>query len=987
MQRWLRIVLLLAIALAVPALGRVSAVPAVSLAVAAQPATVPAGGQLLYTITVTNASQQHFQGLIISATLPAGFVYLPGSTAITLNGTRFSTQDPAVIGRNLTWHRLSLPAARTGGFGMHTFVQDRCQHDYIDYQLDRVLEVVGTGAYVKQLFYGITSQTAGPHSCWVHFVNAAYDRGLIPVVRLQGPFGGPHWIKPQPDPSGGYATIAEAYKRVVAGLPRRDSRLLYVEVWNEPNLALEWSGAPSPVEYGRFLVDVAAAIRSLGDPRILILNGALSPGGDVDNLQFIDALATVPGALQAFDVWASHPYPGNHPPEYNIRDRTAAYNRLTIDSYLLELERLAAHGRTGLRVLLTETGYALGAQDFAFEGYPPIGEENRADYISRALRDYWSRWPEVLGVCPFELVDPHHVWHVWDWLYPDGRHHAQFDAVAALPTPQPAPSVLTLSFRVAIASSSGTYTCDVSAMAGGVTLANASGLAPVVVQPGATPLPSTPPPADDPHALQLLSNRSFEADSGWTFMGRWPAGYATAEARTGARSLRLGLEPGTANIYAYSSAEQPASRPAYPGRSRISFWYRPLSSDTVGDHLKVLVRDAGQVFHTLGYLDLNAPGWTDATFDTTGYQAHAVRLTVVNDGFGGQTAVYIDDVSWTLTRFEHRYVLPLICRSAGPAAAATPAGTPVPAPVTPLAPVELQALARPGDASGYRAVAIDPVGGLVYAVGDDGVWALDPSGRQRARRVLDGPGYRALLVDGSTRRLLASDWASGALVALDLGSGRAVAWAERLLRPSGLVAYGDRVFVAETGADQVVTLDRHTAEVLRRELVGPAPYALAVDPTQARVWVANAGGRSVTVLDARSGMPLGAVQLDGLGHPQGVAVDSLRGRAYATYLLAPRYHALAVIDARTLRIERVLRGDRERPLLGAYGVAVEPASGRVLLSDVAGLLALCPDTFAAETLVPGHGFVPSFGLVADPARRRMLAADSRRPAVLMLHLR
>ena len=106
-------------------------------------------------------------------------------------------------------------------------------------------------------------------------------------------------------------------------------------------------------KYASFLVDVAEAIRSLGDPRIIILNSALSPGGDYGYLAYIDAMATVPGAMDAFDVWASHPYPGNHPPEYNIHDGTATYRDATIDTYLLELERLTAHGRPGMQVLLT----------------------------------------------------------------------------------------------------------------------------------------------------------------------------------------------------------------------------------------------------------------------------------------------------------------------------------------------------------------------------------------------------------------------------------------------------------------------------------------------------------------------------------------------------------------------------------------------------------------------------------------------------------
>ena len=260
------------------------------------------------------------------------------------------------------------------------------------------------------------------------------------------------------------ATWTQAFRRVVQGLPVPEGRLLYVQVWNEPNLNEEWEGAASPVEYGRFLVEMAAALRSIGNPRIVILNAPLSPGGEYYYLDYLeDMLNAVPASLWAFDVWASHPYPNNHPPEYNLHNGTARYADATIDLYQQELAILARHGRSGLSVLLTETGYALGHADFGFEGYPPIGEENRADYILRAFRDYWSKWPEVIGVSPFELVDPTGAWGAWDWLYPDGRSHAQFDLVRVMSkATSPTTSTLRLTFQAWAPQTPGTYRNDVT---------------------------------------------------------------------------------------------------------------------------------------------------------------------------------------------------------------------------------------------------------------------------------------------------------------------------------------------------------------------------------------------------------------------------------------------------------------------------------------------------------------------------------------------
>ena len=62
----------------------------------------------------------------------------------------------------------------------------------------------------------------------------------------------------------------------------------------------------------------AGAIRTAtgGDPRIVILNAALSPGGDIAATTFMQQMfSSVPNSRWAFDLWAAHSYPGNYPPE------------------------------------------------------------------------------------------------------------------------------------------------------------------------------------------------------------------------------------------------------------------------------------------------------------------------------------------------------------------------------------------------------------------------------------------------------------------------------------------------------------------------------------------------------------------------------------------------------------------------------------------------------------------------------------------------
>jgi len=216
------------------------------------------GGQVVYAITLSNSRLEDLLDVAVTDRLPEGFTYISGSTTVQANWQVISTADPAISGRDLTWGPFTVSSATytyDNPHGIHTYVQDLCLNEYINFQLDKALDLVGAGGHVKQLLYPVTNSTSGPRQCWVEFVNGAYDRDLAPIVRIQGEWGGSYWIKPQADAPGDYTSIAEAYKRVVQGLPRRDGHTLYVEVWNEPDLSVEWSGSPSAWEYGHFFVD------------------------------------------------------------------------------------------------------------------------------------------------------------------------------------------------------------------------------------------------------------------------------------------------------------------------------------------------------------------------------------------------------------------------------------------------------------------------------------------------------------------------------------------------------------------------------------------------------------------------------------------------------------------------------------------------------------------------------------------------------------
>ncbi len=401
------------------------------------PDVVVGGNVVNYTVKLTNSHSYDAHSLHLNVQLPAGFSYVAGSSRVYGNGVYYGAPSPSQRGSRYTWNLSRLPGGKAGNFfGINTFAQEHWQ----DASLPRnhvawAHDLIGDNGTIKQLFSPVTLQTTALPSEWANFIWDAYNHHNDVIVRFGGKRGGGYWYKPERNGWPPYSEIAQRYRAFVAGLPRVDGRTLYIQVGNEPNLNMEWSNQANPTEYAEFFSAVADAIHAIGDSRIKVLNAPLSPGGDYDNLAFINAmLRAKPDILWKFDYWATHPYPGNHPPEYNIHNGSAGnVNRLTIDSYQLELAQLAAWGRTGVKVIISETGYAIGQADFTWQGYPSIFEWNRADYMKSAFEgDYWRIWPEVKVVAPYELSDPDGYWTPWDWMAPNGSHHPEYDYVKPL---------------------------------------------------------------------------------------------------------------------------------------------------------------------------------------------------------------------------------------------------------------------------------------------------------------------------------------------------------------------------------------------------------------------------------------------------------------------------------------------------------------------------------------------------------------------------
>ena len=180
-----------------------------------------------------------------------------------------------------------------------------------------------------------------------------------------------------------------------------------------------------------------------------------------------------------------------------------------------------------------------------------------------------------------------------------------------------------------------------------------------------TPPPPPPPP---PSCSEYVANGGFENNQAWEIpVTAYSAGYSTARWHSGVRSMRSGIVNAAHNTYSYSDFRQTVTLPASLTSASLRVWFFPISGEgpmapipdipsgesfgdavLAGDVQYLLVLDAwGNWINTLYWNRTNTQTWGYYTFNLANYKGQTIKLQfgTYNDGWGGITAQYVDDVS------------------------------------------------------------------------------------------------------------------------------------------------------------------------------------------------------------------------------------------------------------------------------------------------------------------------------------------------------
>ena len=173
----------------------------------------------------------------------------------------------------------------------------------------------------------------------------------------------------------------------------------------------------------------------------------------------------------------------------------------------------------------------------------------------------------------------------------------------------------------------------------------------------------------------------------------------------------------------------------------------------------------------------------------------------------------------------------------------------------------------------------------------------------------------------------------------------------------------NRVYVANWGSDTVTVIDGATNAAIATVGAGTNPYAVIVNPVTNKVYVANWGSDTVTVIDGTTN----ATTAVSVGtEPIAVAVNPVTNKVYvANY----RSDTVTVIDGATNATATVSTGP------GPSAVAVDPVTDKVYVANYDSNTVTVIDGATNLTTTVNVGTYPR-ALTVDPATNKAYVANS-----------
>lgn len=212
----------------------------------------------------------------------------------------------------------------------------------------------------------------------------------------------------------------EDYCRAVA--TRYTDDIVAYQIWNEPNLSVEWASLPpSPVGYVELLAACSSAIRDV-NPDAIIISAGLAPTGTRDasampDEEFLWKMFEA-GFSEHYDILGLHAPGYRYPPDYDPdHPNPAGCIRWRCFRHVENMRAIqVANGDGHKQVAITEVGWTIDPRPDSIYNWFAVSPEIQGNYLRKAFRYAARMYRPWLGLIT-AIYYPNYAWTQDDEQY------------------------------------------------------------------------------------------------------------------------------------------------------------------------------------------------------------------------------------------------------------------------------------------------------------------------------------------------------------------------------------------------------------------------------------------------------------------------------------------------------------------------------------------------------------------------------------------
>jgi polysaccharide biosynthesis protein PslG len=255
--------------------------------------------------------------------------------------------------------------------------------------------------WVKQQFIWAEIEPQPGQFRWGKYdaiVDLCETYGLQVIARLDG---APNWSRQDDSMPGRPPDNIEDYGAFVTRFVQHyQGRIQHIQIWNEPNLYIEWGNRPvDPVGYVAMLRTAYQRAKKV-DPNVYVLSAPLAitlgephpePGKwrAMNDLQFLEEMYEA-GAASYFDILSANAFGMDLPPDDEPSPGTLNFARAS-----LQREIMVRYGDAHKAVWFNEFAWNAAPASFPSEKLPwqRVNEEQQAAYTLQGIEYAQQNWP------------------------------------------------------------------------------------------------------------------------------------------------------------------------------------------------------------------------------------------------------------------------------------------------------------------------------------------------------------------------------------------------------------------------------------------------------------------------------------------------------------------------------------------------------------------------------------------------------------------